>query len=119
MAEQQQQQLYDMVNLFNKQSKSAILITRKCSDLKEDKRYTVHKLKKTETSVGDAIIAFLSDTPYKEGEEPKFQVYLPKRFVTLLQNSDLESILPGDLFLVSHGPSGTNSVELTLHINNV
>lgn len=112
------QMLQSIVELFNQHSKSNLLLTRKCSELKEDKRYIVHSLRKIDTSVGDGIIAALSEAPYKEDDVPRFQVFLPKRFVTLLQNEDLESIAAGKLYLVSHGSSGNNSTELTLHTFN-
>ncbi len=75
-------------------------------------------MKKMDTSVGEAVIAVLGDSPYKEGDKPKFQVYLPKRFVNVLMNEDLDSIKPGIFYLVSHGPSGNNSTEITIHVNN-
>ena len=70
---------------------------------------------KIETTHGDAIIVFLSEAPFTAGDEAKFQVFLPKRFVQLLQNEDLGKIQPGTLYLVSHGVSGNNSTELSLH----
>lgn len=73
-------------------------------------------MKKVDTSVGDGIIAALSEAPFKEGDLPRLQVYLPKRFVTLLQNEDVESITAGKLCLVSHGQTGNNSTELTLNL---
>lgn len=112
------QVLQDLVSKFNQQSKSELLLMKKCSDLKEEKRYVVHSLKKTDTTVGDGILAVLGETPYKEGDAPKFQIYLPKRFVILLQNEDLESIPPGTFYLVSHGKCGNNSTELSLHLAN-
>ena len=71
-----------------------------------------------DTAVGDAIVAALSDAPYQEGDLPRFQVFLPKRFVTILQNEDLTSIQPGDIILMSHGSSGNGSTELSLHLTN-
>ena len=73
-------------------------------------------MKKVDTLHGDAIIVSLSEAPFTPGDEPKFQVFLPKRFVQLLQNEDLREIQPGALYLVAHGSSGNNSTELTLHI---
>lgn len=108
--------LQSLVDQFNSQSKSSLLLTKKCSELKEHKHYIVHNLKRTETTHGDAILVSLSDAPYSPGDEPKFQVYLPKRFVQLLQNEDLREIQPGTLNLVSRGASGNNSTELTLQI---
>lgn len=58
-------------------------------------------MKKMDTSVGDAILAKLSDTPFTDDGEAKFQVYLPKRFIHQLQNEDLESIAAGSLYLIS------------------
>lgn len=113
----QQQQLQSIVDLFNQHSKSNLLITKKCVELKEDKHYAMHSFKKVETTVGDGIIAALSESPYKHGDQPKFQVFLPKRFVTLLQNVDVEAVEPGKLYIVSHGQSGNNSTELSLHVN--
>lgn len=112
------QQLQTMVDLFNQQSKSSLLLTRKCSDLKENKHYVVHSLKKTDTTVGDAVLVTLSDSPFKEGDLPKFQVFLPKRFVYVLQNENLETLRPGMLYLVSHGCTGSGSTELSLHLND-
>lgn len=105
-----------LVDLFNQHSKSGLLPIKKCSELKEKKQYTIHHLRKVDTSVGDAIIVALSEPPYKAGDSPKFQVFLPKRFVTLLQNEDVESIEAGKLCLVSHGQTGNNSTELTLNL---
>lgn len=85
--------------------------------MKEDKHYAIHYLKKMETSVGDAVIAALSDSPFKEGDVPKFQVFLPKRFVNQLQNEDVDYIQPGSFYLVSHGQMGNNTTELSLHIS--
>lgn len=111
------QNLQSLVEIFNQHSKSNLLLTKKCSELKEDKHYSVHFLKKMDTSVGDAVIAALSDSPFKEGDLPKFQVFLPRRFVNLLQNEDLDSIQPGSLYIVSHGQTGNNTTELSLHIS--
>lgn len=114
------QYLQELAARFNQQSKSDLLMLKKCSELKEDKHYFVYNFKKLETAIGDAVLVSLSDTPYKEGELPKFQVYLPKRFVILLQNEDLDSIAPGNFYLVSHGKCGNNSTELTLNlVNNI
>jgi len=113
-----QQFLTNLVEQFNAQSKSNVLLTKKCSELKELKHYSVHTIRKVETTVGDAILVSLSDAPFKQGDEPKFQVFLPKRFVHLLQNEDLRTIEPGALYLVSHGISGNNSTELSLHISH-
>lgn len=110
--------LQTLVEQFNAQSKSNILLTKKCSELKENKHYAVHNIKKIETSIGDAVLATLSDAPFTPGDEAKFQVFLPKRFVHLLQNEDLRSIEPGSLYLVSHGSSGNNSTELSLHMTH-
>jgi hypothetical protein len=111
------QNLQSLVETFNQHSKSSLLLTKKCSELKEDKHYSVHFLKKMETSVGDAVVAALSDSPFKEGDRPKFQVFLPRRFVNLLQNEDLDAIQPGSLYIVSHGQTGNNTTELSLHIS--
>lgn len=75
-------------------------------------------MKKVESSVGDGVMAVLGDSPYKDGDKPKFQVYLPKRFVSVLMNEDLDSIKPGTIYLVSHGPTGINSTEISIHVNN-
>lgn len=107
--------LQELASRFNQQSKSDLVLLKKCSDLKEEKHYFVYSLKKVETSVGDAVLVSLSDTPYKDGEPAKIQVYFPKRFVILLQNEDLDSISPGTFYLVSHGKCGNNSTELSLH----
>lgn len=109
--------LQDITNLFNQHSKSTLLVTKKCYELKEERRYAVHAFKRIDTSVGDGIIATLSEAPYKNGDHPKFQIFLPKRFVITLQNEDLESIQPGTLYIVSHGSSGNNSTELSLEVN--
>lgn len=109
--------LQTFVDQFNAQSKSNCLLTKKCSELKENKHYTIHNIKKIDTSIGDAIVVSLSDAPFTSGDEPKFQVFLPKRFVHLLQNEDLRSIEPGSLYLVSRGSSGNNSTELSLHMS--
>lgn len=69
-----------------------------------------------DTTVGDAILAKLSDVLFTDDEQPKFQVFLPKRFVHQLQNEDLDTISPGSLYLVSNGQSGNGSVELTIHV---
>lgn len=110
--------LQALTEKFNQHSKSDLLATKRCSDLQEKKHYAVHLMKKVDTSVGEAVIAVLGDSPYKEGDKPKFQVYLPKRFVNVLMNEDLDSIKPGVFYLVSHGPSGNNSTEITIHVNN-
>lgn len=111
-----QQFLQSLAQQFNAQSKSGVLPTRKCSELKEQKHYIVHTMRRIDTTVGDAIIVSLSDAPYTSGDEAKFQVFLPKRFVHVLQNEELRNIEPGSLYLVSHGTSGTNSTELSLHV---
>lgn len=72
-------------------------------------------MNKMETVNGDAIMVSLSEAPYIDGDEPKFSIFLPKRFVLALQNEDLRIIQPGALYLVSHGTSGEKSTELTLH----
>lgn len=113
-----QTNLHTLVNTFNEHSKSELLLLKKCSDLKEEKHYVVHGMEKVATTVGDAILVKLSDAPFKQGDVPKFQVFLPKRFVTLLQNEDLDLITPGIMYLVSHGICGNNSTELTLHMYN-
>ncbi|WP_185964902.1 hypothetical protein, partial [Klebsiella pneumoniae] len=104
---------------FNQLSKSNLLTTKKCSDLQEKKHYALFTMKKLETSVGEAVVAVLGDSPYKEGDIPKFQIYLPKRLVNFLMNEDLDSIKPGMFYIVSHGSSANNSTEITLHVNNV
>ena len=109
--------LQRLVEEFNEYSKSSSLPTKKCTELKEHKHYIIHEMKKLETVHGDAIVVSLSDAPYTPGEEAKFQIYLPKRFVQLLQNEDLREVKPGSLYLISHGSSGNNSTELSLHIN--
>lgn len=109
--------LQSFVDQFNARSKSTLLQTKKCSDLKENKHYMVHQIRKIETTMGDAMLVSLSDAPFSEGDIPKFQIFLPKRFVNLLQNEDLRSIAPGSLYLVSHGASGNNSTELSLHVS--
>lgn len=110
------EQLEAFANNFNSRSRSEILTVKKCSELQENKHYAVFALKKMETSIGQSVVAFLGDSPYREGSAPKFQVYLPKRHVNFLVNEDLDSISPGMLYLVSHGPSN-NSTELTLHVS--
>lgn len=110
--------MIELVNKFNQQSKSDLLLLKKCSELKEEKHYYVHAFKKMDTTIGDAVLVSLSDAPYKEGDQPKFQVYLPKRFVIMLQNENLDNIRPGTFYIVSHGKCGNNSTELTLHLNN-
>lgn len=109
-------QLEEFADKFNLRSKSELLTVRKCNDLQENKNYSVYSMKKTETSFGQAVVAVLGDSPYKEGDKPKFQVYLPKRHVAFLMNEDLDAITPGMFYLVSHGPSSNNSPELTLHV---
>lgn len=109
--------LQSLVKLFNQHSKSTLLPTKKCSDLKEEKHYIIHHLRKIDTSLGEGVLAALSEAPFKEGNDAQFQVFLPKRFVTILQNEDLNAISPGKLYLVSHGQSGSNSTELSLHMN--
>lgn len=109
--------LQTVVDQFNSQSKSNLLPTKKSSELKETKHYIVHDMRKIETSVGDAILVSLSDAPYTTGDEAKFQMFLPKRFVNILQNEDLNSIQPGSLYIVSHGASGNKSTELSLHLS--
>lgn len=111
-----QQSIQALLDQFNANSKSSVLPTKKCSELKEHKHYIIHQIRKLETSVGDAILVLLSDAPYQSGDEPKFQVFLPKRFVHLLQNENLSNIQPGMLYLESHGVSGHNSTELSLHM---
>lgn len=113
-----EQQLEKFVDMFNLRSKSELLTVKKCSELQENKHYSVHGMKKTETSLGQAVVAVLGDSPYKEGDKPKFQVYLPKRHVSFLVNEDLDAIAPGMLYLVSHGISSNNSPELTLHLSH-
>jgi hypothetical protein len=111
-----QHRLQSLVDIFNKKSKSDLLLTKKCSDLKEGKKYYIYSMKKMDTSVGDAILAKLSDNHITEGGEAKFQLFLPKRFVHQLQNEDLDTITPGSLYLISNGPSGNGSIELTIHV---
>lgn len=110
--------LQSLVDKFNQHSKSDLITIKKCSELQEKKHYAVHAMKKMDTSVGEAVIVLLGDSPYKEGDTPKFQVYLPKRFVNVLMNEDLDSVKSGVYYLVSHGPSANNSTELTIHLNN-
>lgn len=69
-----------------------------------------------DTTMGDAVVAKLGDAPFGEGDLPKFQVFLPKRFVHILQNEDFTTIAPGSLYIVSNGQSGNNSVELNMFI---
>lgn len=107
-----------LVDRFNEHSKSDLITTKKCSELQEKKHYAVHTMKKTETSFGEAVIALLGDSPYKDGDTPKFQIYLPKRFVNVLMNEDLDSFKPGTFYLVSHGPAANNTTEITIHTNN-
>jgi len=107
--------LQSLVEQFNTQSKSNTLHTKKCAELKEEKNYIIHSMRKMDTTNGDAVLVTLSEAPYKVGDTPKFQMFLPRRFVILLQNMDLDSILPGSLYIVSHGQSGANSTELSLH----
>jgi hypothetical protein len=109
--------LQSLVEQFNTQSKSSLLPTKKSSELKEHKHYIVHDMRKIETSLGEAILVSLSDAPYVVGNEAKFQMFLPKRFVHQLQNEDLNIIEPGSLYLVSHGVSGNKSTELSLHVS--
>lgn len=111
-----QQKLEALIDLFNEKSKSELLLTKKCSELKEGKHYIIHSLKKMETSVGDAVLAKLGDAPFVDGDLPKFQIFLPKRFVHSLQNKDLDSIAPGALYLVSNGQCSNNSVELKMYL---
>ncbi|WP_221935959.1 hypothetical protein, partial [Klebsiella pneumoniae] len=66
--------MQSLVQQFNEHSKSNLLPTKKCIDLKEDKHYVVHTLRRMETSVGDAILATLGEAPYKDGDTAKFQV---------------------------------------------
>lgn len=111
-----QHQLQALVDTFNKKSKSDLLLTKKCSDLKEGKHYYIYSMKKMDTSVGDAILVKLSDTPSTDDGVAKFQVFLPKRFVHQLQNEDLESIAAGSLYLISNRQSGNGSVNLSINI---
>lgn len=111
-----QQSIQTLLEQFNANSKSSVLPTKRCSELKEQKHYIVHQIRKLDTSVGDAILVTLSDAPYTSGDVPKFQVFLPKRFVNLLQNENLSNIQPGMLYLESHGVTGHNSTELSLHM---
>lgn len=113
-----QQLLQSLVDQFNTHSKSNVLLTKKCSELKENKHYTIHNIRKIDTTVGDAILVSLSDAPFSQGDGAKFQVFLPKRFVQLFQNEDLSIIEPGSLYLISHGASGNNSTELSLHMTH-
>ena len=110
--------LQSLAEKFNQYSRSDLLTTKKCSELKAKKQYTVHAMRKIDTSVGEAVIAVLGDSPYKEEDTSKFQIYLPKRFVNALENEDLDVVKPGAFYLVSHGPSTNNSTEITLHVNN-
>lgn len=116
MTQQNQEFLQTLVEQFNTQSKSSLLPTKKSSELKETKHYIVHDIRKIETSMGDAILVSLSEAPYTVGDVAKFQMFLPKRFVHLLQNEDLSNIQPGTLYIVSHGVSGNKSTELSLHL---
>ena len=107
--------LASIVDMFNERSKSELLVLKKCSDLVEHKHYIVHSMvKTTHEKFGDSILVKLSDSPYCEGDGPKFQLYLPSRFVTLLQNVDLRLVTPGSVYLVSRGMNGV-SPELELH----
>ncbi|XP_054290418.1 asialoglycoprotein receptor 1-like [Macrosteles quadrilineatus] len=58
-------------------------------------------LKRKKTPEDDLPLNMLMDIFLRD--EPKFQMFLPKRFVNMLQNEDLRSIEPGSLYLVSHG----------------
>ena len=108
--------LASIVDMFNERSKSELLVLKKCSELIERKHYIVHSMvKTTHEKYGDSILVKLSDAPYCEGDKPKFQLYLPSRFVTLLQNVDLRLVTPGSVYLVSHGMSGV-SPKLELHL---
>lgn len=111
-----EQQLEDFAEKFNLRSKSDLLMLKKCSELQENKHYSVHAMKKMDTTLGQAVLAILGDSPYKDGDKPKFQVYLPRRLVSFLMNEDLDTIHPGMFYLVSHGISNNNSPELTLHV---
>jgi len=107
--------LQRLADLFNERSKSSSLATKKCTNLKVNKQYAVHAFKKTYSKHGEAILVDLGDSPYIKGAEPNFKMFLPKRFVDLLKDEDLQIISGGKFYLVSHGASGGNSVELTLH----
>lgn len=102
--------------MFNAKSRSELLLLKKCSELKENKHYIIHELRRQETTVGEGIIASLSEAPFREGDVARFEVFLPRRFVTVLQNEDLAAIPKGSMYLVSHGSCGNNSTELTIHL---
>lgn len=107
-----------LLEQFNANTKSSALPIKRCSELKENKHYIIHQIRKVDTTVGDAILVLLSNSPYKSGDGPKCQVFLPKRFVHLLENENLSNILPGMLYLQSHGVNGHNSSELSIHVNS-
>ena len=111
-----QEALQSLATNFNTVSKSNLLSTKRCSELKVNKHYTVFNMKRIDTSVGESILVALGEGPYKPGDEPQFQMFLPKRFVQLLQDEDLSFIQPGDFYLVSHGATEKVSTELSLHV---
>lgn len=70
-----------------------------------------------ETTVGDAVLAKLSDVPFSKDAVAKFQVFLPKRFMHQLQNEELNSFEAGSLFMVSTiHESGNGSVEFKMNL---
>ena len=79
----------------------------------------MHRMRRQDTTHGEGIVASLSEAPYKPGDIARFEIFLPKRFVSALQNEDLESIPIGSMYLVSHGSCGNNSTELSLHLVNI
>jgi len=113
--ETSRQFLQSLTEQFNSHAKSKSLPTKRCNELEEEKHYIIHSMMKIDTSVGDAVIVTLSEAPYKSGDTPKFQLFLPRKFIYLLQNMELDAILPGSLYLVSHGQCGLNSSELSIH----
>lgn len=115
MSSSQANNFQEIIDVFNKVSKSDTLLLKRCADLIEEKAYIVHRFVRQVNKVGEGVIATLSEAPYKEGDVARFEVYLPKRFQTALQNVDLESIPVASFYLVSHGSCGNNSTELTLH----
>lgn len=104
-----------LVAKFNQKSKAQTIVTKRCSELIPSRKYSLHKLMRKTSVHGECILAVLGGFPHND-EDERVQVFLPKRFCDILADEDLDSIPPGQYYLMSHGPSGNNSTELSLHL---
>lgn len=99
-----------LVNNFNNVKSSSTL---KLSELQVNIRYNVLKSKKVETKYGETICLEL-----QLNEQSTAWVFLPKRYVGVFTNSEIENINKGQnkIALEFHGVcKNTKAYQLTLH----